>query len=407
MSSARTLEFTGERVIPGQVDDDLWNEHRSRYVMAARFAAGRRVLDLGCGTGYGTALLAQQADSALGIDLSAEAIEYARQQFSSPQVAFQAADAVATSLPEKSFGLITAFEVIEHLSDPAALLAEVQRLLTPDGLALISTPNSHYYAEQRAQSGPNPFHVREFSAAEFHVELARFFAYVRLHTQNHTAGFLFRAPSEPNSVPVLLQEEHAEEVEQAHFYLAFCSQEVLPDPEAVCYLPSVGNILREREQHIQKLDRDLRQHQTWLQEARDIIAERERDLAERLLWAKKLDEEMAQARSEIVRLNTATASMVADYEQAVQEANAWGEQQQAAAIGFRKELDEKCSELARCVEILHQNEADLVERTEWALRLEKEDQQKRTLLEQAAKSRWIRLGRQIHLGPVLPEEFSR
>ena len=74
-------EFTGERVIPGQVNDDLWAEHVARYALATRFAHGRRVLDLGCGTGYGTADLAQVASAAVGVDLAPEAIAYADRSF--------------------------------------------------------------------------------------------------------------------------------------------------------------------------------------------------------------------------------------------------------------------------------------------------------------------------------------
>ena len=73
------IEFTGERVIPGQVDPDLWAEHISRYAFASRFAHGARVLDLGCGAGYGTAELARRARSAIGIDSAPEAIAHAKQ----------------------------------------------------------------------------------------------------------------------------------------------------------------------------------------------------------------------------------------------------------------------------------------------------------------------------------------
>ena len=71
-------EFTGERVIPGQVDLDLWNEHYARYLFATRLCRGKRVLDLGCGCGYGSALLAEAAARVTGIDSAPEAIAYAR-----------------------------------------------------------------------------------------------------------------------------------------------------------------------------------------------------------------------------------------------------------------------------------------------------------------------------------------
>ena len=118
-------EFTGERVIPGQVNDDLWAEHIARYAFASRLAGGARVLDIGCGTGYGTAELAQEAQSATGIDLSSEAIAYAREHYPLPNTTFLEASATSVPLPHASLDLITAFEVIEHLDNWHDFLIEV------------------------------------------------------------------------------------------------------------------------------------------------------------------------------------------------------------------------------------------------------------------------------------------
>ena len=79
-------EFTGERVIPGQVDIDLLNEHMARYAFAARLARGKRALDAGCGAGYGSAELARAALSVVGIDSSPDAIEFARATYPMPNL---------------------------------------------------------------------------------------------------------------------------------------------------------------------------------------------------------------------------------------------------------------------------------------------------------------------------------
>src|SRR6185312_17471986 len=84
-------EFTGERVIPGQVDIDLYNEHMARYAFAARLARGKRALDAGCGAGYGSAELARSALQVVGIDSSADAIEYARATYPLPNLTFEQA----------------------------------------------------------------------------------------------------------------------------------------------------------------------------------------------------------------------------------------------------------------------------------------------------------------------------
>src|SRR5208282_2506133 len=82
-------EFTGERLIPGQVNVDLLNEHMARYTFAARLARGKRVLDAGCGAGYGSAELAQAALWVVGVDVAAEAIDFARAHYPLDNLSFE------------------------------------------------------------------------------------------------------------------------------------------------------------------------------------------------------------------------------------------------------------------------------------------------------------------------------
>src|SRR6202142_3654338 len=88
---AMLVEFTGERVIPDQVDRDLLNEHLARYAFAARMARGKRVLDAGCGAGYGSAELAESARAVVGADIAVEALVYARVHYPLPNLSFEQA----------------------------------------------------------------------------------------------------------------------------------------------------------------------------------------------------------------------------------------------------------------------------------------------------------------------------
>jgi ubiquinone/menaquinone biosynthesis C-methylase UbiE len=223
------IEFTGERVIPGEVNDDLWAEHLARYAFAARFA-GRRILDLGCGTGYGTAELAANAAFAAGIDIATEAIAHARSHYPLPNIRFLVGSATAVPFAAQSFDLITAFEVIEHLSDWRSLLDEARRVIAPNGVFLVSTPNKLYYAESRAKEGPNPFHIHEFEFAEFREALAQYFPNVTVLLQNRLESFVF-SPSQA----VFRQTEARIDgtrgsAEEAHFFIGICSVEAKPEP---------------------------------------------------------------------------------------------------------------------------------------------------------------------------------
>src|SRR5689334_11741302 len=99
-------EFTGERVVPGQVDVDLWNEHFARYAFAVRFAKDKRVLDAGCGTGYGSAELARVAAEVTGIDVADDAIAYANEHFAAPRLQFVPGSVVSLPFEDGSFDLV-------------------------------------------------------------------------------------------------------------------------------------------------------------------------------------------------------------------------------------------------------------------------------------------------------------
>src|SRR5579864_8810676 len=102
----RLAEFTGERVIPGQVDPDLMNEHLARYAFAARLARGKRVLDASCGAGYGSAELAKSAAWVLGVDQAEDAVEFARENYRLPNLRFVRGSVGALPHPGASFDLV-------------------------------------------------------------------------------------------------------------------------------------------------------------------------------------------------------------------------------------------------------------------------------------------------------------
>jgi ubiquinone/menaquinone biosynthesis C-methylase UbiE len=381
-------EFTGERVIPGQVNDDLWGEHVARYALAERFAHGRRVLDMGCGAGYGTADLSRIASSSVGVDIAPDAIAYAAEHF--PNVRFLQCSATAVPFPPASFDLLTAFEVIEHLQDWRALLAEALRVLEPNGIFIVSTPNKRYYAETRATSGPNPFHEHEFEFGEFRTALSEFFPHVQILFQDRVEAFTFYdgTSSAPSAEAELART--SSDPETANFFIGFCSCAPLPDLPGFLYVPRAANLLREREQHIRLLERELTQVRTWLDQT---TADRNELLTAHSDLQKTFASEQERAGQIITGLNEENRRKT-DW--------ALETEQRLTA-----DLERRASQLAEAVRLLDRAEATVVERTEWARRLDTQLQETTAELALVHQSRWLKLGRQLGLGPQITDASGK
>jgi 2-polyprenyl-3-methyl-5-hydroxy-6-metoxy-1,4-benzoquinol methylase len=410
-------EFTGERVVPGEVDADLWNEHFARYAFASRLSRRKRVLDAGCGAGYGTAELARGAATVVGLDVSAEALKFARLNYPLPNAGFLQASCAALPFAGGSFDLVTVFEVIEHIREWRECLREIRRVLAPAGQCVISTPNRDYYADSRGTTGPNPYHEHEFSFEEFSSELSAVFPHVSMFVQNHVEGLVFQ-PAKTSSQAEARVDGGAWGPRDAHFFLAVCALAPQTGAPTFLYVPKAANVLRERERHIEGLGRQLAEitaerdsHIEGLgRQLAEITAERDsllrmfrdqkEELEERNRWAVELNQTLEEAGISIRGLQEELGEKVE-----------W-------AMKTGRELDDKCRELAGCVDALHQAEATIEERTKWAQErdslAQKLDSQVRELENQVRElearlslvrsSRWIRLGNTLGLGPRLGNE---
>ena len=128
------MSSTSTRITVPGTRGEIWIEHWHRYHFAARAVAGKRVLDVACGEGYGTALLAQAAAEVTGVDLSAEAIEHASKAYAGARNArFVCAPCTRLPLADGSIDVAVSFETIEHIADQAPFLDELARVLAPGG----------------------------------------------------------------------------------------------------------------------------------------------------------------------------------------------------------------------------------------------------------------------------------
>lgn len=223
----QALPFTGERFTPECVRE-MWHEHWHRYAFALPQARGKRVLDAACGEGYGSDLLSREARSVLGVDISDESVAHARRRYGSrDNLSFQAADVSRLDdLDDQSFDLIISFETLEHLQAQEAMLAGFARLLAPDGLLLISTPDRHTYSDLTGYR--NEHHVRELYRDEFESLLGANFPLHRLYGQKLLfQGALWRLDaSDGNAAAVTLDAGGAPTDGLAYaplYYIAACA----------------------------------------------------------------------------------------------------------------------------------------------------------------------------------------
>lgn len=159
----------------------VYYEHVSRYFFASQFVKNKLVLDVACGSGYGSYyLLEKGAKQVVGIDIDQKTIEYAKKRYKKKNLIFIKGSAENLPLQEKAFDLVVSLETIEHLKNQHLFLKEIKRVLRKDGLFVMSTPNALVYPKG------NIFHTQEFTPKRFETLLLRHFKNLRLFYQNNT-----------------------------------------------------------------------------------------------------------------------------------------------------------------------------------------------------------------------------
>jgi len=177
------LQLTGERTLPDVPEENYWyRRHLVVYEWIAARVAGRRVVDLACGEGYGSAVLGRAAASVIGVDANPEAFEHARLKYTSDTVAFER-DMIETWRGDVD--CVVFLQTIEHVQDPGAVLDHVRELIGLGGVAYVSTPNLLTLAPEGAEKSGNPWHVKEYRASEFRALCERHFGSVELYGLFH------------------------------------------------------------------------------------------------------------------------------------------------------------------------------------------------------------------------------
>lgn len=160
----KTKNWTGER-LETHVTGDVMFEHLHRYALALAYVTGKKVVDIACGEGYGSYLLAAKAASVTGIDIDSTVIQEASGRYKKDNLQFLAGSVTAIPLADQSTDMVVSFETLEHIEDHALFMQEIKRILVPGGLLILSTPDKKNYSDKTGYR--NPFHEKELYAPEF------------------------------------------------------------------------------------------------------------------------------------------------------------------------------------------------------------------------------------------------
>ena len=230
------MEFTGERYVPNGPDknDELSVEHLHRYHSVLPLIRGRVVVDIACGEGYGSALMARYAAKVTGIDISEECIIHASAKYTHefPNLFFEKGDVVKIPLDDKTIDVIVSFETIEHVSAEAqqVFLSEVKRVLKEDGLLIISTPDKENYSDR--YDHVNNFHLHELNRGEFKQLLSEYFKVTQILEQGFEIVSVI-SPSDYSAIDDIRVINWHEKVkpQKRKYLIAIASDKIIPQDQ--------------------------------------------------------------------------------------------------------------------------------------------------------------------------------
>lgn len=164
------LKDTGERMIPEfHKGRNIYGAHIGRYQAGRSVIKDKIVLDIACGSGYGTKLMAPHAKEVYGVDIDKQTITYAKKHFSAKNITYLVGNGTEIPLDDDSVDVVVSYETIEHIEDYEGFMKEVKRVLKKNGLFLLSTPNDAEYMEG------NHFHIHEFVYDELKSLVGKYF----------------------------------------------------------------------------------------------------------------------------------------------------------------------------------------------------------------------------------------
>ncbi len=186
------MELTGERFLP-QMKGVIEYEHLIRYLFVVQQLnlKGKTVVDIASGEGYGSEIMSREASEVIGVDISSEAVEYANKKYIKENLKYIQGDACKIPLDDDFADVFVSFETIEHHDKHHEMLSEIKRVLKPDGILIMSSPDKKNYSEIPGYD--NPYHVKELYYEEFKKLISGYFKHSFFFSQNNISGSVITA----------------------------------------------------------------------------------------------------------------------------------------------------------------------------------------------------------------------
>ncbi len=279
------MEFTGERFLP-KLSGDIRLEHFHRYVLCSEIVKGKTVLDIASGEGYGSNILAKYAERVIGVDISSEAIEFARSKYYTPNLNFMAGDATKIPLADASVDVVVSFETIEHHDKHEEMMSEIKRVLRPSGLMILSSPNKQIYSDN-AGGNHNHYHIKELYYNELHSLVGKYFKYTNYYGQKTTltsvmlgSELLFENPT----LDVVIDKDADRNILELNdtapmYYIAIASDSPLTGIlKSSIFLSLADDFFHELQKEISRLNSEIKRMSNYINEVEAILKVRDADI---------------------------------------------------------------------------------------------------------------------------------
>ncbi|MEH1881454.1 glycosyltransferase [Nostoc sp.] len=356
------MEFTGERYVPS-LNGQIKYEHLHRYALCVDYVAGKTVLDIACGEGYGCALFASTAKSVVGVDINSEVVDYATNEYSTHNnVRFIVGSCDSVPLSDNSVDVVTSFETIEHHDKHEEMMQEIKRVLKPDGVLIISSPNRLTYSDEPKYS--NPFHVKELYHDELAALLRRYFGYVEIYGQRIAIGsFIFELENSKANVFKAYTtdgnqvEQKVSSLNAPIYFFAVCSNKSFttkPNIDSV-YIDSQDDFLKLMEIGLHQTQTELERSQSQLQETQTQFERSQSQLQETQTQFERSQSQLQETQTQFERSQSQLQETQTQFERSQSQL----QETQTQFERSHSQLQETQAELERSHSQVQQTQAEL------------------------------------------------